>query len=287
MNWHASADLLERYRDGSLPRADASSVDAHVLVCPHCRAELAAVSARCEGARLDAIWEGVVDVVDAPRPGFLERILLRLGVPGHIARLLAATPSLQTSWLVALAVSLAFAVAAARGGNNDGGTALFLFLVSAPLLPVAGTAAAFGPRVEPVYELAVAAPMHGFHLLLIRSLAVLATTTLMAGIAALALPQASWEGAAWVLPALGLTAMTLVLAARFSPVTSAAAVTGAWLLVVAAGVGWRDLRVGGPGLIDDVVAFRPAGQAVFLALTVVAVLVLISRRDAFEAGHLA
>ena len=107
----------------------------------------------------------------------MERALLALRVPEHAARLLAATPSLRLSWLLAEAMALGFAVLAANvASGNDADVVRFLFLVVAALLPVAGIAAAFGPGVDPAYEIGAAAPMRADVLLAMRALAVLTTS---------------------------------------------------------------------------------------------------------------
>ena len=64
------------------------------------------------------------------------------------------------SWLLAEAVALGFAVARGqRRDRHDADVVRFLFLVVAALLPVAGIAVAFGPGVDPAYEIGAAAPM--------------------------------------------------------------------------------------------------------------------------------
>ena len=193
MTWHADASLLARYAAGQIDDARASSVEAHLVACAGCRA---AVAGNVKVDRLDAIWGEVEAIVDTPRLGIVERLLRALGVKDHFARLLAATPSLQLSWLLGMSASLAFVVAAAGAGRRQP----VLFLVVAPLLPVVGVAAAFGPGLDPTYEVAMAAPLGTFRLLLLRSAAVLATTTLLAGIASFALPVLDWTAGAWLLP---------------------------------------------------------------------------------------
>lgn len=139
----------------------------------------------------------MLDELDGVRPGPMERTLVRLGIADHVARLLAATPSLRLSWFAALAVALGFAVSAAYTG------AVVVFLVVAPLVPLAGVAAAYGPGVDPTYEIGLASPMRSYRLLLIRALAVLTASMGLAGAAALALPTLNWSTAAWLLPSLG------------------------------------------------------------------------------------
>ena len=77
------------------------------------------------------------------------------------------------------------------------------FLVLAALLPLAGVAAAYGPGIDPSYEIGVAAPMSSFHLILVRASTVLASTAALAALAALTLPRVGWTAAAWIVPMSG------------------------------------------------------------------------------------
>ena len=266
MTWHADASLLARYAAGSIDDARASSVEAHLVACADCRQ---AVATTVDTTRLDAIWAEVTDTVDAPRPRLVERFLRRIGVRDHVARLLAATPSLRLSWLLAMTASLVFVAAAASEGSRQP----VLFLVVAPLLPVAGVAGAFASAFDPTYELATAAPMSNVRLLLLRAAAVMATTTLLAGLAAFALPVLDWTAAAWLLPSLGLTLASLALATWLTPEAAAGVVTAVWIAVVAASAGAAD---------DRLAAFHAAGQVGCLVAVAVSALVLVRRRAALE-----
>lgn len=286
MSWHAGASVLARYRNGTLGPAQASSVDAHLLVCAECRHDLAALVIDREGDRLDRLWAGVTDVADAPRPGAVERLLRAAGVRDHVARLLAATHSLTASWLLGIGAVLFVAVLMARSGTGERGT--FGFLLVAPLLPLAGVAAAFGRRIDPTGELGAAAPMHGFQLLLVRSVSVLVTTLTMVGAACLAVPATDWRIAAWLLPALALTTTTLLLATWAPVVLSATVLGGAWVTITIAGVGLRALRFDtGEELLERSVAFQPAGQLALALCTVAAAWMLARRRDSFDLGGIA
>ena len=109
------------------------------------------------GRALGRGWLEIEDTLDAPRVGVVERVLVRVGVAPHVARLLGTTPSMRASWLLALAFTLAVVVFGAPAGDRG----LFVFLCVAALAPVAGVAAAFGPGIDPTHELALAAPLVG------------------------------------------------------------------------------------------------------------------------------
>lgn len=227
--------------------------------------------------RLERNLAAIVERVDQPRMHPIERLLQRLGVPDHISRVLAVTPSARAAWLTGVAVALAVAILSA---DLDGASerTLFAFLVAAPLLPLAGVTAAFGSRTDPVRELVVAAPMAAFDLLVVRALAVLAPTIAVAAGASALVPGQGWEPVLWLLPSFWLTASTLALGTWFDVRSVAWVLGGAW--VAAAVVSVR----GAPSaeLVERYAAFRPVGQLVLVAVTLVAATVLALRRDAFE-----
>lgn len=266
MTWHAGTAELSRYATGDVDDATASSVEAHLVSCAQCRAQ---VATHIDPLRLERLFEGVLDAVDRPRSGWAERVLVRLGIADHTARLLAATPSLQLSWLASVTVALMFSVVAAHGGSEG----LTLFLTVAPMVPLAGVAAAFGPELDRSQEITAATPLAGWRLLMLRGCAVFSVTVVLAGLAALALPEMSWTSAAWLLPALGLSLATLGLSSFMSVDRAAAAVAVSWVVVVlAASYGER----------DGLAAFGATGQACFLVVTAVAAAVVVRQRDALE-----
>jgi hypothetical protein len=269
MTWHAETDALDSYARGTIDEASAFSIEAHLLSCSTCRKR---VTGLADEERLERVWTEVEELVDAPIPGPVERILLRCGVSDHVARLLAATPSLTLSWFAAIAAALAFAGAAAQWSERG----VLLFLALAPLLPLAGVAAAYGPALDPSYEIGVAAPIRSFRLLLIRSAAVLVSTTALTAVAALALPGLDWRVAAWLLPALGLTTASLALATYVSPPAAFGWLAFLWIAVI---------TLTSAAAQDDFVAFRAPGQTAFLIATIGAAVVVARRREAFDTGR--
>jgi hypothetical protein len=258
--------LLERYARGETEQALAVSVEAHLIKCETCRAS---VRGSVSPARLARMWGAVLDEIDGPSPDPIERALFRIGVPDHVARLLAATPSLRLSWLLAVATALSFGVVAAHQSSRG----LALFLIVAPLLPLAGVAVAFGPGVDPTYEIGLASPMRSLRLLLIRAAAVLATTAPLAALAGLLLPVVDWRSAAWLLPSLALTTMSLALSTVISPLRGAIGLAVVWI-AASVGAAWMSS--------DVLAAFRAGPQLAFAIIALASSAALVLRRDMIE-----
>jgi hypothetical protein len=259
-DWHVDEGTIARYAGGRVPLSVVASVEAHLLACPRCRASLASV---VELDRLEQLWGEVAERVDAPRPGVIERLLRLVKVPDDTARLLAVTPTLRTAWLLAAAAMV----------SGENGRGILLFLTLAPVLPVAGVAAAFHRSLDPTYEIGLAAPSSQFRLLLLRSVAVTAVTCLAALITGLLLPQRTLTTAAWLLPALALTSLTLMLAGRVDVVYAAAGVGGVWVVAVVS----SHVRTG------EFAVFGAGGQLAALAVAAASLIVLVVDRDRYAA----
>jgi len=250
--WHLEPELIRRYVAGAVGPELAASAEAHLMACAACRAALAS---HVDSGRSATIWADVVDRVDAPRPSLVERALVRLGVSEATARLVAATPTLRGPWLAAITGVLAFAAVAAQSDERW----LRMFLVAAPLAPLAGVAVAFTSGLDPTREIGLATPYPGLRLLLIRTTAVLAVTVPVALAAGLALPGPAWLAAVWLLPAAGLTSAALALTGRLRPVLAVGVIAVGWVAVTTptilegqtgvfgggAQLGWLGLAVGG------------------------------------------
>ncbi|MCI3272016.1 zf-HC2 domain-containing protein [Streptomyces cylindrosporus] len=271
MTWHVEAEDLRAYAQGELAAPMLWSADTHLVACAECRGVLASVS---DPVSLDAGWERLDAELDAPRPGLFERTLVRVGVADHVARLLAATPVLRRSWLGSVVAVLVMSVAAAHSARNSASPTLFLAL--APLLPLAGVALSYGPALDSTYEMAVVAPVHGFRLLMIRTVAVLAAVLGLSGLATLALPGYGLGALAWLLPALALTSTGLALSARLGPVLAPSLVGGGWVAVLLA----AKAADAGPG--STLAPFTAAGQGVAAAVAVLAGGLLFLVRDRFD-----
>jgi Putative zinc-finger len=231
MSWHVDEPSAYAYADGTLGRAASASIEAHVLSCADCRALLAPAA---PAERLSAVWERVRDDVDAPRPTHIERVLRALRMPPDDARLLAAAPSLQTSWLMSVVAVLAFAGIATQADAR--GVAWFLLI--APLVPVLGVAGAYGRGIDPTYEMTLSTPYSRYRLLLLRVLAVLCVSILLTAGFALVVTQ-GWATMAWLLPSLAMVGLIVVLSNAIELPWAAGLVTVLYLAGLAA-VAMRD-----------------------------------------------
>ena len=105
--WHFDQELAGRYVDGRVGSILAASMEQHLLQCSACRGLL---QPAVPADRLDRVWEEIVERVEAPRTGLLERALSHVGVDEATARLVAVTPSLRVSWLTGTTVVLVLAL---------------------------------------------------------------------------------------------------------------------------------------------------------------------------------
>ncbi len=263
-DWHLDEGALAGYSAGRLDGPVLWSVEAHLTACAACRARLPAAPVV---PAVERVWQRLDDVLDRPRPGLVEWLLLRLGIPEHIARLLAATPTLRLSWLTAVAVTLAVGVAASWVSDSTRMPLALLAVV--PLAAIVGVAVAFGPRIDPTYEIGLAAPFDTFRLVLLRSSAVLSVTIGLAGLASIAAPYAGLRALAWLAPVLLLTVTTLGLSPVFGPQRAAVLAGGTWLCTL-----FTTVRVS----TGQSVLFHPAIQAGMAAIAAaMAAAVLLNR----------
>jgi hypothetical protein len=225
--WHPGEDLLQAYADGGLPGLSAGSVEAHLLACGTCRA---LVGDAVEPGRLTRLRLDIDDRIDALQRPWSERLLVRCGFPESDARALLAAPALRWAWWLAVLASALLGLLVA-GDTRDPDA---LFLVLAPVVPLAATAAAYAPALDPAFGLVSATPYRTARLLLTRSLAVGVTAMVGVAGAALALPARDLTAVVWLLPAVALTLLVLALAPRVGTGAAAGGVGAAWLVGVAA-----------------------------------------------------
>ena len=224
--WHADRDLMASYVAGALDPIDGASVEQHLDRCAECRATIRPLA---DVPTLDRAWLAIRETVEAPDLPLPARLAGRLGVSEPTAILLGATASLRTAWLSSAFVALAFAVAAAWW--SDGG-ALAPFLLVAPLVPVLGVAAAYGPHEDPLETLIVTTPYGRPRLILLRTLGVLASVLPCAVALGFLVPGPAWLAVAWLGPALALVPVLMALSSFVGPRVGAATVAIGWCAVV-------------------------------------------------------
>jgi hypothetical protein len=257
--WHVDESMLGAWVEGTSGPVASASIEQHLVQCPRCRAAVAGL-VRIED--VPGSWDDVLAEV-AGGVGLLERVLVILGLRAGDAVVVVAAPVFRIAWTAGLAAVLAFISVASMIGD-DHGQALFLAL--APLMPVAGVAAAYGPSADPSYELGLAAPYRMIRLVLLRSAAVLLAAVPITVAAAFLLPLHGATGVAWVLPALAFTIIVLGAGSWIDPWAAAVGVGAMWVSAVAVSARLGDvLAVLAPSAVIGYLAIIVAG-ALILAL---------------------
>ncbi|WP_416980802.1 zf-HC2 domain-containing protein [Streptomyces sp. T028] len=244
--WHVSDDLAARYADGTLPEADAWSLESHLERCGECAARVsgavrrfpapALVLAEVREAVLDDVRQVVVakDVREAAPPT-PPAPRARLWSSFLAQALWAAGPAVRGAWLPAVLLVALGALGLAYGADVEGVRPLLLAL--APVVPVAGVAVSYGGYADPLHEIAAATPSGGLRLVLTRTAAVLGVSLPLLTVTGLLLPASGAPGAAaWLLPGLALTLASLALSGYVGCRAATAVTCGGWLAAVVAPV---------------------------------------------------
>jgi len=179
---------------------------------------------------LDRVWLGVAAQVWRRQPGPVERAAGRLLRSPGLARALVITPSLLLGWVIATMIVLLAGVGFTLGTGRP-----WVGLI-APAVAAAGIAYAYGPGIDPAWELSQSMAVSDRMVLLVRALAVFGLN------AALGLAASAASGAAaavtfgWLLPMTAICALALATAVvtRSPNVGVAAGATG-WVIAVLAG----------------------------------------------------
>jgi hypothetical protein len=179
---------------------------------------------------LGRVWTGVAAQVWRRDPGRVERLAGRLLRSPGLARALLTTPSLLLGWIIATAVVLAAGVVATLGTGTP------YVALCAPALAAAGIAYAYGPGIDPAWELSRSMAVGDRMVLLARALAVFGLNAALGLAASAASGVAAALTFGWLVPmtaacALALAAATL---ANSANVGVAAGVAG-WVIMVLAG----------------------------------------------------
>ena len=122
--------------------------------CAHCRAQVAGVADQRAGST--TAWAGIVDTLDTPRPTVVERVAAAARRPGRHRPAAGRHP--VPPGLVAAGGRPRPRLRHPRRPDRAPTGAWPCSSSLAPLLPVAGVAAAFGPGLDPTWEITAAAP---------------------------------------------------------------------------------------------------------------------------------
>ena len=179
---------------------------------------------------LGRVWLGVAAQVWRREPGWAERAAARLLRSPGLARALVTTPSLLLGGLIATPVVLVAGVLATLGTGTP-----YVPLL-APAVAAAGIAYAYGPGIDPAWELSRSMAVSDRMVLLVRAVAVFGLN------AALGLAASAASGAAaalafgWLVPMTAVCCLALAAAtlARSANIGVAAGMSG-WVITVLAG----------------------------------------------------
>ena len=179
---------------------------------------------------LSRVWVGVAARVWQRRPGLAERAAGRLLRSPGLARALVTTPSLLLGWLIGTVAVLGAGLVATLGTGTP-----YVPLL-APAVAAAGIAYAYGPGIDPAWELARSMAVSDRMILLVRALAVFGVNAALGMAASAASGAAAALTFGWLVPmtascGLALAAATL---ARSANVGVAAGLAG-WAITVLAG----------------------------------------------------
>jgi hypothetical protein len=201
--------------------------DEHVATCAECQAKTALTALDVD---LERVWYGLAAEVWARRVSPAERGAIYLLRSPGLARALVTTPSLVPAWILATAVVLAAGVLFTR----ETGTPWVALL--APALAGVGIAYAYGPGVDPAFELSRSTPISERNILLVRGLAVFGLNALLGLLASLFTGEVSALTFGWLIPMTTVCGLALAVAvlARSANVGVTVALTG-WALMVLAG----------------------------------------------------
>jgi hypothetical protein len=182
------------------------------------------------GVDLDRVWTGVAAEVWRRHPGWIERTAARLLRSPGLARALVITPSLLLPWLISTVVVFGAGALISVGPGQP-----VVWLV-APAVAAVGIAFAYGPGIDPAWELSSSCAVSHRMVLLTRAVAVFALNSVLGLVASAASGAAVALTFVWLLPMTAVSALALAAAvAARSAVVGAGAGVAAWVIAVLAG----------------------------------------------------
>lgn len=208
----------------------------HVANCDDCQARASLAGLDVD---LEKVWTGVAAEAWAVPPSWPERTMERLLGSPALARALVTTPSLFLSWILASVAVLAAGVFLAPLSGDPWAALL------APALAGAGIAYAYGPGVDPAFEISRTMATSDRMVLLVRALCVFGLNAVLGIVASLFSAAAIGLTLGWLVPMTTVSALALAAAtlARSANVGVLVALLGWGLVVTAVFSRTRDFSV--------------------------------------------
>jgi len=179
---------------------------------------------------LTRVWTGVAAEVWRRHPGRLERTAARLLRSPGLARALVTTPSLLLPWLISTVVVFGAGALASLGPGQS------LIWLIAPAVAGVGIAFAYGPGIDPAWDLSTSCAVPDRMVLLTRAVVVFALNAALGLLASVASGAAAALTFGWLIPMTAVCALALAVAvAARSATAGAAAGVAAWVITVLAG----------------------------------------------------
>jgi hypothetical protein len=203
---------------------------------------------------LGRVWIGVAGEVWRRRPGWLERSAAALLRSPGLARALLTTPSLLVPWLLSSVAVLGSGAAVTLGTGQP------VVSLLAPAVAAAGIGYAYGPGIDPAWELSASMAISDRMVLLVRALVVFAIYALLGLAASAASGIAAALTFGWLVPMTLVSALALAAAtvAR-SAIIGVATGLSAWAIMV---LSWR----AADGQFTAAVTYTAPRAAVYLTL---------------------
>jgi hypothetical protein len=176
---------------------------AHIASCADCQAQ---ATLRGLDVDLERVWANVATEVWSRPVGRLERWLGDVLRSPGLARALLTTPSLVLSWILASAMILAVGVIFTRLSGIPWVALL------APAIAAIGIAYAYGPGVDPAWELSTTMVISDRMVFLARALAVFGVNAVLGLVASLVSAQALAVTFMWLVPMTAVSALALAAA---------------------------------------------------------------------------
>jgi len=179
------------------------------------------------GVNLDRVWTSVAAEVWRRRPGLVERAAARLLRSPGLARALVTTPSLLLPWLISTVVVFGVGALVSLGQGQP------LVWLLAPAVAATGVAFAYGPGLDPAWELSASCALPDRMVLFTRVVAVFAVNAVLGLLASAASGAAAGLTFGWLIPMTAVCALALAVAVALrSALAGAVAGITAWVITV-------------------------------------------------------